>query len=507
MITKDLKSTKGITLISLVVTIVVLLILAGVTIATLTGDNGILSQAQNAQKVSENAAAKEKVRVEVMGSYGIDGRLNLANLIANLGNVGTVTKATFPVEVTVDGKSFTISDTGVVEQLGPRINTSNLKVTTVADKETEITTSSTNKPEGGMPIEISFDVSISVGTITGVNKGTLTEGKVTYDTDGTETEVTFTFTLSGLENNATQAVTINNLKNYYKVKLYGAPVQLNGGNAITVKTVGTTNYTIEDNWKLFYIDDASDGYVHLIYGDYYPADVQTEITSGNTIFSPAHKDNNNNASSDSSYAWSVNSRTDGLTLLKYLKNNSSYSEANLDTSTPAGSYESWTSLATALTTGKGKALNGKTIRVQGAPNITMWVDSWNEQGYTELALDDTGNKATGYNIRLSTAEANSNASYRISLSSYSGYQDRLYFPNRGGSSTTEEPNANKAYGYWLASPCGCSANSVGLTGYDGGVYFCYSSTSNNLSARPVVSILKSDFQNITAFSGISITKY
>ena len=39
MVTKDLKSTKGITLISLVVSIVVMLILAGVSIVTLTGDN------------------------------------------------------------------------------------------------------------------------------------------------------------------------------------------------------------------------------------------------------------------------------------------------------------------------------------------------------------------------------------------------------------------------------------------------------------------------------------
>ncbi len=33
---------KGVTLIALVITIIVLLILAGVSIATLTGDNGIL---------------------------------------------------------------------------------------------------------------------------------------------------------------------------------------------------------------------------------------------------------------------------------------------------------------------------------------------------------------------------------------------------------------------------------------------------------------------------------
>ena len=43
-----LKERKGITLIALVITIIVLLILAGVSIAMLTGENGILNQANKA---------------------------------------------------------------------------------------------------------------------------------------------------------------------------------------------------------------------------------------------------------------------------------------------------------------------------------------------------------------------------------------------------------------------------------------------------------------------------
>ncbi len=39
-------SNKGITLIALIVTIIVLLILAGVTIATLTGENGLLRKSK-----------------------------------------------------------------------------------------------------------------------------------------------------------------------------------------------------------------------------------------------------------------------------------------------------------------------------------------------------------------------------------------------------------------------------------------------------------------------------
>ena len=54
------KKDKGITLIALVITIIVLLILASVSISMLTGDNGILTQAQRAKNETENAARKEE---------------------------------------------------------------------------------------------------------------------------------------------------------------------------------------------------------------------------------------------------------------------------------------------------------------------------------------------------------------------------------------------------------------------------------------------------------------
>ena len=62
------KSTKGITLIALVITIVILLILAGVGIAMLTGDNGILTQAQNAKEKTEKASELEGIQLAVIGS-------------------------------------------------------------------------------------------------------------------------------------------------------------------------------------------------------------------------------------------------------------------------------------------------------------------------------------------------------------------------------------------------------------------------------------------------------
>ena len=57
------KSGKGITLIALVITIVVLLILAGVTIATLTGDNGLLTRANEAKEKTEEAEVIENCNI------------------------------------------------------------------------------------------------------------------------------------------------------------------------------------------------------------------------------------------------------------------------------------------------------------------------------------------------------------------------------------------------------------------------------------------------------------
>ena len=54
-----MKERRGVTLIALVITIVVLLILAGVSIAMLTGDNGILIQAKLAKEETEEAEKKE----------------------------------------------------------------------------------------------------------------------------------------------------------------------------------------------------------------------------------------------------------------------------------------------------------------------------------------------------------------------------------------------------------------------------------------------------------------
>lgn len=70
------ESEKAITLIALVVTIVVLLILAGVSIAMLAGDNGIINQAQIAKEETEKAQNEELVKLEALGSFDENGNFD-----------------------------------------------------------------------------------------------------------------------------------------------------------------------------------------------------------------------------------------------------------------------------------------------------------------------------------------------------------------------------------------------------------------------------------------------
>ena len=110
---------KGITLIALVITIIVLLILAGVAIATLTGDNGILKKAGDAKTQTEQAKEDENLKIAIAGSYGTDGKLNLKDLKDNLKNQGIYTNSNeFPLEVTVNGEKKKIDANGnIIESI------------------------------------------------------------------------------------------------------------------------------------------------------------------------------------------------------------------------------------------------------------------------------------------------------------------------------------------------------------------------------------------------------
>ena len=78
---REEKGIKGITLIALIITIIILLILASVSVATLVGENGIITKAREAKEKTERAEIIEKVKIDILeAQIGSNGDITNAQL-------------------------------------------------------------------------------------------------------------------------------------------------------------------------------------------------------------------------------------------------------------------------------------------------------------------------------------------------------------------------------------------------------------------------------------------
>ena len=184
------RKEKGITLIALVITIIVLLILAGVTIATLTGDNGILNQAGKAKDKTTETESIERVQVEVAGSYGLDGTIDKDQLNKNLGNIaglkigdnnfgGENIVKELPATVTLNGYEIVISGDGNVT-----------KKPTVAEAKTNgtvfVNDKTTIKDAYGNSVTIPKGFKIASDSATDVTEGIVIEDATYASTIGSQ---------------------------------------------------------------------------------------------------------------------------------------------------------------------------------------------------------------------------------------------------------------------------------------------------------------------------------
>ena len=176
------KEAKGITLIALVITIIVLLILAGVTIATLTGDNGILGKANDAKTQTEQAKEDENLKIAIAGSYGTDGKLNLKDLKDNLENQGIdydKNNTGFPLEVIVNGEKKKIDANGNVT----------VKLESVADSKTNGTVfkdTTTLEDTYGNQVKVPKGFKIANDSATDVTGGIVIEDATYTNTIGSQ---------------------------------------------------------------------------------------------------------------------------------------------------------------------------------------------------------------------------------------------------------------------------------------------------------------------------------
>ena len=103
---KKLRNEKGITLIALIITIIVLLILAGITLSTLAGRRGIINQAQNAEKEHTKATALEDITLVTYQSLDNKGNTDTTKLEQGLNDIGATIKSKTENKWTVEQNGY-----------------------------------------------------------------------------------------------------------------------------------------------------------------------------------------------------------------------------------------------------------------------------------------------------------------------------------------------------------------------------------------------------------------
>ena len=103
------KKENGITLIALIITIIVMLILTGVTLSITLGDNGLVNKAKEATTQTQLAMERELLLSAVVAAIGEDGKVNLSAI--NLPEGFTGSNGTYTSK---NGNTFTVSENGEI---------------------------------------------------------------------------------------------------------------------------------------------------------------------------------------------------------------------------------------------------------------------------------------------------------------------------------------------------------------------------------------------------------
>lgn len=471
------------------ITIIVLLILAGVSIAMLTGDNSLLGNAQKTGPANNIGAAKDEVglayntamqeyyETKYASTNGTNGtfatKLETAiNEITSKGrNHGcgivydkdagtiTITNGGYKVIGTVDtaDDSAGISWGEMKETTGIDLDKVTLKLNIADDStKTGTLTATLSKISGNITITWSSEKP-EIATVSGSDKTATVTGEATG-----ETTITATCSANGKEYSSTCKVTVTNGQVVGYDDIVKNPKDYYGKEVKNYKTA-SGSYT----FRIFYAGSDIDG-EKSIYLKADPCD-STKLSSY-TNYSPK--------------------------TTTYLKNhNKSWASERLSSSDSWNANEhcvAWLCdpdnfTKTYKTTGE---LESKVEYVIGAPGVEMYVKSYNQThpgGYTyngtkygELGATYRATDAPGYIYTLGGNQST------VSNSDY--YTGNNTIDNSGFEQMYCKPNTYM----WLASPSAYSGNNVcSVDGYNANLNYNYYDTTNSLA--PLVS-LSSDVQ-------------
>ena len=171
---KKLNTEKGITLVALIVTIIVLLILAGVTIPRLSPDNGIIQNAKDAKNQSEVTDLKEQIEIAKKEVEMENYNPNIDDVIEKLVNKGIIEDAS-----KVDKETGTIEtkdpqyiiegmlDEYIVNPIGP----GDVAQTTEKDNYTDSNGDKATIPEGFRVSEVAGEQTVEDGLVIKDSRG------------------------------------------------------------------------------------------------------------------------------------------------------------------------------------------------------------------------------------------------------------------------------------------------------------------------------------------------
>ena len=458
-VTKRLKQNKGITLIALIITIIVLLILAGVTIAAITSNESAPNKAVEARNKNEQGAEFDAIKLAATSSVA-EGNLDLYVDVPTLRNGLTGLIQEDPAEViTTNATEWTVTGNSGVKYLITNRGMVTLASTVDIEKAGQTVTGTTinlTEADIGTTIQLTAkptaDLTINSATWESSNTSMATidnNGLVTINAIG---KTTITLTAQTTGGNFTKTCIINIEK----------PLEI--GDTVTYLTT-LNNTALTMDWKVFHKETIGNTeYTWIILSDYLPNSYVNII----------------NIEKNNSYGvCTYNNITDLINAMTTTSN--------------------WSSLLSGTLNGTAIDYTSTTdtnIKAIGSPTLELWQASWNAkypnkaQTYTTNQLYITSD-STGYLVsRTNNPPTSSETSVSMSGSegykdSSSGNYDTLYFPHSF--------QWNSTSGYWLASRSAIDTNYVMYVYYNGQVTGRRCSNSN-YAFRPVVCLPSSVFE-------------
>ena len=480
--------SNGITLVALVVTIIVLLILAGVTITSLLGDDGIIRKAQNAANATKKSQVIESVRMDILMAQLEDSltQEKLEEILENYGEIqrdeeGNITglkpdglEETIPIEDLLTGE---VSEEEPVtpDTTAPTANISLNTTSTTPGTAIEATVTHTDSESGvstanckyiydttsgNLGIDSaswetanSFNTNPETLNLTAQAEGTYYLHVLTVDVAGNKAETiseAITIEEDGITAEDIAEEILTNPESYY---------------GKTVSGYTCTNRSAVSNWKIFYAgnDFSADGSYHIyLISDYYIPYANIPKTSGGTSLT---KGNYSHAAYLSTTALNNYAGSGSVTNSDIKKLNNDYFNVKSYPSTS----NNMKAVAYMLDTEAWSVYKGENADYAvGGPSIEMIMKSYSQKHGVDYRAQ--ASSATGYQV-----SNNGGASWSDAISSMLSTSDSLYVLT----------DTSAAYGYWVSSP---TANyddyvmNVYFSGEVGGTY----SNAFTLGFRPLV---------------------